>query len=287
MNAAQLLDLDAEVVRRHAEAYEGFATAWEKRESSGNTAARGAGYWTIAGSYWGVLDIDRSQKCFARASELAEQEARSGFKERTETYGASISWRLRASLLALCARENQRASSLIREIGKVDQFSPTLIAVELLVKANEILLRGERSKQLGYLIELAASMPNVPVGQIRLPLAFFTRLAMLVSSGELGPADLLRWGEGFAGRLSEQVGLAQTSRYHWKRLYSSLLPLEPEALGAVLVWGRAIQASEGSVRELFNFKDERLAPMVAYLEASRDVWRREDPPTERNRSRGS
>src|SRR5207253_474505 len=83
------------------------------------------------------------------------------------------------------------------------------------------------------LTEIAASMPAHPAGRLGWSLRAYSQIVEVIvelRQEGIDAAKFYRAFTPFAQRLDETVRSAQATSYHWRRLYSRLLPIEPEAL---------------------------------------------------------
>jgi hypothetical protein len=114
----------------------------------------------------------------------------------------------------------------------------------------------------GHLDQARASA-QAPVGRLQIPLgaiAHVVNAADRVAQEQEGPARLSTALHDALVRMHDVTAVAMADRYHWRRLMSSVLPVEPEA---VVLAGVAVAAAQrvGAVDDLFKRMD--LPPLAA------------------------
>jgi hypothetical protein len=288
MLPAELLGLDSEVVRSHAEAYEGLAFAIVEEQNS--LPSLSINYLGIAASYWSAVDITRGRKCFQWAYEKAH-----GFSKTLEGFNdlniqRRTMWALRAASMATCSRI-QPPVDVIRTLADGGSYLTPNTLMAALVAGGPVLFTESREQvvaPLKHLLKIARSFQTHPVGKLRVPLSLFVELIDYAMQDESAVGTLSRrehstsrrfreWTVRFGERLSERVTLAQSNHYHWQRLHSSLLPLEPDAVCALIVWAKIKRHLLPESSQNLSFISELPRPMKAYIEAVSDVWNEEPP----------
>jgi hypothetical protein len=288
MQAAELLDLDPEVLRAHAEAYEGFATVDHVPQRGKHPPWLRANYLAIAASYWSTIDLERGRKCFEYASQFAFEQVHEGESAATNVRDRpqpQMPWELRAATMAVCARNGRLVKELAPQWSeRKSVLSPSALMFAL-VTAGQLVFDGEletATRILGPLQDRAYALENHPAGNLQLPLGFFTRLiaqaitarkseGQYVSDRDARVEAVRGWTFQFSHRLSERVAVAQSNRYHWRRLYTRLLPLEPEAICTLLIWAQSLRRTARNQQEIRNLTSNLSPAMQAHLETVNDI----------------
>jgi len=291
MDASKLLNLEPARVEAMAKAYEGLANS-SPFGAPERPAWRRANDLALAGCYWAVLDVKNARNCLSEASSLYFHLAFSENFSGTFT-GPRMICASKAVMLAVSAGDTaqvrERAGSWLKQTGHA--AAEEVLAKLLTASFLTLEQRDEPYEEIFYgLIEIASSMPAHPAGRLGWPLRAYTQtVGQLVELRREGvdPEHLYRVFAPFAQRVAETVQSAQTTSYHWRRLYSRLLPIEPEVLiicevAQVLMEKR--QSSEEKRRSAFS---EFPSASRAYLEVAAEMRayvnreQRKERPTER------
>jgi hypothetical protein len=287
MSVCELLGLRAEDVAAQADAYRGYAQALVNHENSHQNSSMPAHYMAISAGYSAAADPRMAREVFGVAAEMAMQEAKS-FEEKPRAADDASTWRRAAAMLGACGSDSSWAYELVEaDVSNrtipLDGYLPTIL---VLLKAGTAHRdRAHTRKALSIIAERANSFGPVPVGILQIPLSFALRLIRLVLSSTAEPLERewWNWGFSFGRRLQERVSLAQLDSFHWERLYSRLLPIEPEGLLATGVWREMMESHKLDT----HWQDKRfreLPPaMQAYLEAARQIFSNA-PPAEQDRA---
>ncbi|MHB1082743.1 MAG: hypothetical protein ACYC67_25340 [Prosthecobacter sp.] len=89
----------------------------------------------------------------------------------------------------------------------------------------------------------------------------------MLSRGANEPDKLELWLKDYGARINEEVLLAQTVKERWRNLYTSLLPIEPEALSAILIFIRL----PGSRKKVIGRLNDYPPAVQAYLEVALEI----------------
>lgn len=275
MNLAVQFNLEADVLKAHAEAYYGFALAPREAPRRTPPPAAQLDYLTIAASYWAVVDQKRSRECFREAATRALNLARQAQKEENRLQASE--WAGRAFTLSGCANdvltENPR-KWIGDEIKNVRLMAAALMTTVAYGQRQADGGRQVAREYLGGLKELAAPLGSHPVGRMRIPLSLYLELAdvALPTEGRPEERSLRNWIQEFGVRVTQEIRLAQSTGHHWANLYTSLLPIEPEVLGAIMI---LVRARPDRLRELPLFETAS-EPMRAYGQAASAIIRGEE-----------
>jgi hypothetical protein len=300
MQAAKLLDLNPEAVRAYAEAYEGFSFVARDLRREEHPAWLRANYLAIAASYWSAVDLERGRKCFEMACKAALEQAHQSPPETASTDHprGQMLWELRAASMAACARIPDPLQNLASRWGEQTRvLSPSALMLAL-VTAGQLVFNGDHETVTGilrHLMHSAHALEHHPAGNLQLPLGLFFELIEQAISTQIGGESrgsdrdarfraVRDWTFQFSHRLSERVAVAQSNRNHWHRLYSKLLPLEPEAICALLIWARTLRRTARNTQEIRSLSSDLSPTMQAYLETVKDVLLDEDQSSRRGQN---
>ncbi len=273
MDAAKLLDLEPEQVQFLAEAYEGAART-DPPSGSEVPAWKRANDLAIAGSYWALSNPQHAWKLFSEAASLYFKSFLSRSDGGDQAFTSSPSWIFKAITLALSAGD----TGLVRETLRAwnhqrDRFdTPDLILAEMLAACFLALQRRDDTFRRIYFqaVEVAAAMPSHPVGRLQWPLrAYFQTTNSLIEwRSVIDRSMFVRLFSPFAEQLSDTIHSAQRSSYHWRRLYSRLLPIEPESMAVCRTATVVLERLDFSAEEKRNAIAEFPSPARAYLEVA-------------------
>jgi hypothetical protein len=279
MDATKLLELDPEQVQGLAEAYEGLARS-EPPDRQEAPPWKRANDFVIAGAYWALSDPPHAWKLFSEAANLYLKSFVSQNEERKMAFMSSPAWMFKAITLAVSAAD----TSLVRETVGVwrkqpERFvTPDLVLAELLA-ASFLTVQGSADGSTDtyfQLAEIANAMPAHPVGRLGWPLSAYSRtMGPLIESrrSRLDPPKFFRLLSPFADRLSDTIRSAQSSSYHWRRLYTRLLPIEPEAMAVCQAAQVILDKQELPPEEKRKAFAEFPAPARAYFEVATETGR--------------
>jgi hypothetical protein len=274
MDAAKLLDLDPEQVQFLAEAYEGAA-----RSDSPNgrevPAWKRANDFAIAGSYWALSNPPHAWKLFSEAANLYFKSFLSRSDRRDQGFTSSPAWMFKAITLALSAADAGLVRDTLRAWSdQAERFlTPDLILAEMLAACFlGLQQRDDGFRRMYFEIDsVARSMPSHPVGRLGWPLRAYSQTTESLIERRAAGIDrstFVRLFSPFADRLSDTIRSAQRSSYHWRRLYSRLLPIEPEAMAVCQIARRVLERQDLPPGEKRNAIAEFPSPARAYFEVA-------------------
>jgi hypothetical protein len=100
------------------------------------------------------------------------------------------------------------------------------------------------------------------------PLRLYHQLAQALSLGGSKMIDATSsWFSRIGETINDRVALAQTTKQHWRQLYSALLPLEPDVLGLFVAYELARRKSD-VVPVRRRYRRATAHPAIAYEEAA-------------------
>lgn len=229
----------------------------------------------LAGSYWLLLDADRAAVCFERASVVLADSLHQQTAEHRQLLSEAISpdlSRIAAATIVLCVLAGTPPSPVALKLVNASVAAnpfPDLLAVLSLVTALENARGLDPTNDSAHLTELFVRYRATPIGRLGVPLRLYQQLAEALS---LPRTEMIRatgsWFNTIGRRISDAVGAAQVDRYHWRMLYSTLLPFEPEVLSLFVTYEiRRQRLRELPVRR--RYRDLSRHPAVAYEQAAR------------------
>jgi hypothetical protein len=195
----------------------GEPSAGSRAEQHGMLAASGL---AIAASHWSLLDPKRARVCFLDAMQI--------YHRLDHSYWMA---------LALCSSDGKAMDLLAREIpAQADRPSLPTDALAFMIVAESVPRLGERMaglrEALGRHLRVHG---NRPVGRLGVPLEEYLRCRdTLQRASSQDPGRFSTVVGAFMHRATEPVRLAMHDRFHWSRLRSSVLPVEPEALAVAM-----------------------------------------------------
>jgi hypothetical protein len=277
------LGLDRDVLERVAHRTHQWAQAIanrleedeEQEESGQSTHSRAevlrgeaASLFTIAGSYRMLLDPGLAQQSLVPAA-LHLTANRNSFAYPVAICGGSAELALSSLLEAAPAGAPQDQANALLAWGWMgvaeDQAQPRgRVSAEGFGDRFESRQHPFFAREVlqGHLDQARASA-QMPVGRLRIPLgaiAHVVNAANRVAQEKEGAARLSMALHDALVRMHDVTAAAMADRYHWRRLMSSVLPVEPEA---VVLAGVAAAAARraGAVDDLFERMD--LPPLAA------------------------
>ncbi len=269
---AERLDLDPRQLDRAARATELYARgvanipADERPDVQQNGLLQSATLLTVAACYWLLLDPPRSFPLFIEASNLYVSLGRSF-----------------AYVVAICGAVRQ-----FPQMPSSHNESGTEIDVE---ETHHLLLREAWDSALGVsrfdpervenLLTELSNQRAWPTGRLQVPqrshLAVLRDSINLTSgwshiadSGSIDIDPLARDLQSFLVRADEQVEIAMSDRYHWRRLQSALLPVEPEAVAMCAVGVASALAAFGEgILDRIDVSERAAVPLRLGTEIAR------------------
>ena len=278
MIAAELLDLDPDIVRKQAQAYAGYANAISHAQTKTVSQALLSHYNAIAASFWAAVDVIEAKKCFAASARHAIAQASQSFEAARNDEARSFGWCLRASVLAACGSNFELINLASARDSSNFPLPPTELQASLLSATINVLFGEDQKKAsdlLHSILARARGQQGMPTGVLQLPLRFAVILAELSAKRPVnGSEQILRdWGLEFGTRLMERLRLAQNNRLQWQNLNTRLLPIEPEGLLAVGAWRQLL--TSGDDPNQYQQLLDRLPPvMKAYDMAAQGIFMR-------------
>jgi hypothetical protein len=226
---AERLQVDVERARRVAGGVVQFARRMEE------ASLERASAYVLAGSCCSVLDVEDATAAFrAAAADYALLGRSFGAVVRICGLSADIESPRRAGSVETNGEEG--------EIGVEDALYGLLATHWLTASGSEA--QAESRDIFGYLSENPTGM-SMPIGRLGLPLHRFltvsASLEMPTALAAVGAAPERRAGAiadgliGFLERAQEPYSAAMADQYHWSRIQSGLLPVEPEVLAVSVI----------------------------------------------------
>jgi hypothetical protein len=224
----EALGLDPRLVRRIASGTEAYAATIDDdrdRGQRGNVLA-------LAGAYYALVDPAMSMRLFG--------ESLHGHHDSP----AEVS--VVTTAIAICADD---VLTLQRQPPGWPRHGPPVSPAEPVVAAALgqawIDVRGSSP----YYKPGEGGLPDVeqptPVGRLGIPAYVVTRVAQASASAVPGEQDrIARPITGYLERVYEIVSRARRDRFHWSRLLSTVVPVEPEALASCMIAALATRQSE-------------------------------------------
>jgi hypothetical protein len=221
-----------------------------------------ASLFTIAGSYRMLLDPDLARQSLAPAA-LHLTASGTSFAYPVAICGGSAELALMSLLDAVPAATPADQANALLAWGWMnvaeDQEQPQgRVSTEGFRRPFEPRHRVFFAREMlqGHL-DQARAAAQAPVGRLRIPLgaiAHVVNAADRVAQEQEGPVRLATALHDALVRMHDVTAVAMADRYHWRRLMSSVLPVEPEA---VVLAGVAVAAARraGAVDDLFERMD--------------------------------
>jgi hypothetical protein len=222
-----ILGLQGDTVSRIAQATDNHARGM-RDDSVGSVTnlALAASAFTAAGSYWSLIDLPRARDAFRAAT--------------------ALHWRLGhtfAAITAICASTKRELREEVREPlvsegeGRAEQLVYQalfqLCRTELGLSPAESLI--DRSESL-----LGIRQDPRPMGRLGIPVGQYVEFATTAIEAAQGSnfarRAFRRTTAAFYRRADEPVRFAMGDSFHWKRLLSTFLPVEPELLAVGVVY---------------------------------------------------
>jgi hypothetical protein len=238
--AEEGLDLDQELLTRCARLYEAYARSGSKEPSSEGTPVETrmlkASSFVIAAVYRSVVDSESSAK--ALFADAARE-----YLELGNPFHLA---------LAVCAGDEGLVRIYVLS-GQQRFLEPQARAVDPndllygLLAAMSMFGSGvyddyPTAELLPSLLDLGEELSPRPVGRLGLPLRLYLAVGRSIESTAFAYdrelTSLRRALSDYLRHVDESVGAAMNDRFHWRRLRSGLLPVEPEALAVCLAADR-------------------------------------------------
>jgi hypothetical protein len=273
----ELLRLNAEHLQKMAEAYEGYAKAESiTRQFPEMADWIRANRLAIAASFWTAIDPRKGATLFMSAARQYSKLRSFGAQrvgvqaERGNLDEMDVGQEVP---LAICGQDTE----LVRErcfrwsesANEVDP--PELIANKLLAFSHLAVTQNNLAPSSGRFNdaqEMARNRPAYRIGNLRVPLSFYSALSGTVESLKEPRLDSVR---EFGIWLNSEVTSAQANDYHWRNFLSAILPINPVGLALCCVWTRSLRRFGVSIlrEEIFS----NLPAARAYFEAASDIIR--------------
>jgi hypothetical protein len=214
--ALKALHLSAEIVHSIAETADGYGNALHSRPVDQLNLLRAGTMKVLAGGCWALLGSDRADSAFAAATVAYER------------LGRPIS-----KLTGICAGSLQVRPQVDDEQSR----AATPLAYHALLTAWRLIHEAAPEPELAAVVERLAHTierwdPR-PSGQLGIPLYFYVELLVRIHAGQAQgdqSAQLNRLPARLLARAAEPVRAAMIDDFHWSRLQSGLMPVEPELL---------------------------------------------------------
>ena len=225
-------EFDGETLRQVAELHEGIAAAHVGHASRLRDADRSEradrprrqGEWSqdamlaasglvIAASCWSLIEPKKAISLYRRAAHT--------YRNMGHSFWV---------VLAL-ASANAREIAAIREwVDEHREFPHVAVAFGMV--ADAVADRDSQGARSERLEAQWRHVGNVPVGRLGIPLDNYAQCAraMRALRYEPNPEFFLRAVTDYVGRAAEVRRTASHDTFHWKRLMSTVLPAEPEAV---------------------------------------------------------
>lgn len=283
MNFCELLDINEATARNLSRAYASYAPTQQRKEvgvqSDSPQGAVGlderVSTLLLAGTYWLLLDVTQAAACFERASSISAESLHRDIAEQRRLESREISPGLAgmaASTVVLCILSGKppspHALKVVSEYIAVNPL-PDFLALLLLVTAADSARGVDPAQNSAQFAELFVRYRATPVGRLGVPLSSYEQLAeaLALPRGQMVEATG-SWFNSIARRIDEAVAAARVDRYHWRVLYSTLLPFEPEVLSLFVAYEmRRQRLDEPPVRR--RYRNVSTHPAVAYEEVAR------------------
>jgi hypothetical protein len=234
-------EFDLRYVRDVAEMHEGMARAHLRRatnlEGANDASAPdrrqlprewsqdemlAASGLVTAASCWSLVEPRRAASLYLQAAEI--------YRIMGHGYWVAL------ALASGNTREIEKLADWIREVR-----TPSHLAVAFGMIGNALLERGKSAGPWERFETHWQHVGNVPVGRLGIPLDNYGRCAqaMRAVGDEQRPAPFAREAGNYLARAGEVRRMASHDTFHWRRLMSTVLPAEPEAI-AMTRWMSAM-----------------------------------------------
>ncbi len=257
-SVARILELNPDLVSRSANLYEGYGRMmlhFVEDEPLSDQVMLGASSLAIAGAHWSLVDASRARTSFSMAAESYRRMKRPYF-----------------TVLAICGQHSDLMAMAFHDAmsRNADDFNGTLDPDVLLYDTLAILgamtmrsTRLDAAEGLESLLRNSRDYAYEPLGRVGIPAHNYFSLAeavQLVALGEdRGLDDLHVVLKDFLGRVDDVIGGAMRDRFHWLRLRTGVLPIEPEIVASCLIADRIVR---------LQYQDSGLLEVLHDLEIS-------------------
>jgi hypothetical protein len=262
------LELDPKRVRRAAEVYEGHGRttlAGAADQPDGEIVMVGASSLVIAASYWSLLNSRRSRGIFLEAAR-----AYHGMK-----HPFFITLAICGEDPQLVANAAEAATGRTRQ-ETIDLMEPAILLHDILAMMGAMSFSPQEDVvgRVTRLLQRTEAYRFDPIGRLDLPahLYFDLTSAMRRAASHDDPnMEAMRTTLArFLQRVDESVGAAMSNQFHWKRLRSNVLPVEPEVLAGCMAADFMIRRLAPGQNSATVLRSENMTPrqMVPALVAS-------------------
>lgn len=182
-----------------------------------------------------------------------------------------------AAVMAICAADDSVVSHRWREFVETPhRTANSSEAVARLLSAGLMLTENREaySQQAFRIIEEGSRFPGLLVGNALIPIRLYHDLVLgIADTNRLGKAQSRTIAEStlrFMDRAAETIETAQADRFHWQRLQTSVLPVEPEFLATSMVVARSVKKLDTSLTGLMEGHEMHPAARVL-MESAEDM----------------
>jgi hypothetical protein len=165
-----------------------------------------------------------------------------------------------ANPLAVCAGGPERVWAALDRPPNDERLDPAERAHELTALAWAAVTTDEPGARRRYWDRRSESEPVAPLPANRLGLPLATTMALLDAAVSHSPERLARAVDEMLSRIDDVFGAAMLDHYHWQRLMSRVMPVEPEIVAPLAV---AVAVAGGAEQEI-----ERRAPARVALDVA-------------------
>lgn len=222
-----------------------------------------ASLFAIAGSYRLLLDAGEARPALLAAA------------GHSVAVGSTF-----AHPLAVCGADIGIAGTALKGTDRplsADDRADVLLGLGWLDMAAPSQAMDEARGVLHNHLEVARSVAETPVGRLRIPLEATIRVVSEADAVAHGGAD------GLAGlaaslhdaliRIHDVTSAAMGDRFHWRRLLSNVLPVEPEAaaLGAIAMHATMRHEADAEMLDRLDLPPVSLVPLFVGREIARQA----------------
>jgi hypothetical protein len=245
------LRLDQELLGRLIRVHQGYAQLLSDAHSE-QELAEAASSMVLAGVY---------------SSLVRPQEAVSNFRRAAHYYRElNLPYRV---VVAICGGETEILSQYWSQLREADfrAEAPSDVFYGILAGCMLALTQGASDRrntpnhELSIVLDISQTFQSIPAGRMGLPNALYLSLGRLISENLMrqlvsSPRDYATGIYGsvlsaYLTRADEPVGAAMVDNYHWTRLKSGLMPVEPEVIATCIVFNLSLrQVFRQNLREL-------------------------------------
>ncbi len=217
------IEFDLRLIQRVALMHEGNAMAHIKRDEQRERGDNVRAAWSphamlaassvvIAASYWSLISPGKAVLAYGMGAEM--------YRRMGHSYWLAL------ALASVNEDEMARMPSVVEETRV-----PTAQTVAFALICNEV-SSNHRNSRYELLNTHWKHTGNVPIGRLGIPLDHYGRCAnaMRAAREEKNIDRFLAEAGNYVHRAAEIVRTASHDRFHWRRLQSTILPAEPEAV---------------------------------------------------------